>query len=276
MGSLDGKVAFITGAARGQGRSHAVHLAEQGADIVAVDVCRDHPTIKYHMASEDDLGHTAKLVEEAGSKILTWTADVRDLKALEEAAQAAVDTFGHIDIVVANAGVLSFAKTWEMTEEQWSEMIGINLDGVWKTVRATVPHMIAANRGGSIILTSSTNGKKGYGNMSHYTASKHGVVGLCKSLAVELSPYMIRVNTVNPTTVNTDMALNESTYRVFMPDEDNPTEQQIKDGFQSINMLPIPWIEPSDVSGAVVYLASDAARYVTASSMYVDAGTTER
>ena len=276
MGSLDGKVAFITGAARGQGRSHAVHLAEQGAAIVAVDVCRDQPTIKYHMASEDDLNHTAKLVEEVGGKILTWTADVRDLKALQEAAQAAVDTFGSIDIVVANAGVLSFAKTWEMTEEQWSEMIGINLDGVWKTVRATVPHMIAANRGGSIILTSSTNGKKGYGNMSHYTAAKHGVVGLCKSLAVELSPYMIRVNTVNPTTVNTDMALNESTYRVFMPDEDNPTEQQIKDGFQSINMLPIPWIEPSDVSGAVVYLASDAARYVTASSMYVDAGTTER
>jgi len=243
--------------------------------VVAVDICRDLPTIKYHMASEDDLNHTAKLVQEVGGEIATFTADVRDLNALEEAAQLAVDTFGHIDIVVANAGVLSFAKTWELTEDQWSEMIGINLDGVWKTVRATVPHMIKANRGGSIILTSSTNGKKGYGNMSHYTASKHGVVGLCKSLAVELSPYMIRVNTVNPTTVNTDMALNDSTYRVFMPDEAHPTEEQIRSGFQSINMLPIPWIEPADVSAAVVYLASNASRYVTASSMYIDAGTTE-
>jgi SDR family mycofactocin-dependent oxidoreductase len=275
MGRVQGKVAIITGAARGQGRSHAVQLAAEGADIVAVDACADLPTVPYSLASEEDLAETARLVEKQGRRVLTARADVRDLAALRLAVDLATSTFGRLDVVVANAGILTFGRTWELEEEQWSEMISVNLDGVWKTVRAAVPAMIEAGNGGSVIITSSTNGKRGYANMSHYTASKHGVVGMCKSLAVELAPHRIRANTVNPTTVSTDMALNDATYRVFMPDNPAPTRQQIDDGFQSLNMLPIPYIEPIDVSHAVVYLASDESRYVTASQLYVDAGTTE-
>lgn len=275
MGRVNEKIAFITGAARGQGRSHAVRLAAEGAHIVAVDLCDDLPTVPYALSREEDLAETARLVEEQGRKIVTAQADVRNLGALQSAVELALSTFGRLDVVVANAGILTFGRTWELTEEQWSEMIGVNLDGVWKTVRATVPAMIEAGNGGSVIIISSTNGKRGYANMSHYTAAKHGVVGLCKSLAVELAEYNIRANTVHPTTVNTDMALNDATYKVFMPDNESPTQQQIDDGFQSINMLPIPYIEPIDVSHAVVYLASDESRYVTASQMYVDAGTTE-
>jgi SDR family mycofactocin-dependent oxidoreductase len=276
MGRVSGKVALITGGARGQGRSHAVRLAEEGADVALVDVCSDLPTVRYSLATKDDLAETVELVEACGRRALAFEADVRDLAALEAAVAEALATFGKIDIIVANAGILTFGTTWELSEAQWSEMIGVNLDGAWKTIRAAVPPMIEAGKGGSIILTSSTAGKRGFGNLSHYTAAKHGVVGLGKALAVELAPHNIRVNTIHPTTVNSDMALNPSTYEVFMPDVESPTDQQIAEGFQSINMLPIPWIEARDVSNAVLYLASDEARYVTASQMYVDAGTTER
>jgi SDR family mycofactocin-dependent oxidoreductase len=275
MGRVSGKVALITGAARGQGRSHAVRLAEEGADVALVDICSDLPTVRYALGTKDDLAETVRLVEAAGRRALAIEGDVRELAAMERAVGETLAAFGKLDVVVANAGILTFGKTWELTEDQWSEMIGVNLDGTWKTVRAAVPPMIEADSGGSIILTSSTAGKRGFGNLSHYTAAKHGVVGLCKSLAVELAPHKIRVNTVHPTTVNTDLALNPATYEVFMPDVESPTEQQIADGFQSINMLPIPWIEARDVSNAVLYLASDESRYVTASQMYVDAGTTE-
>ncbi|HEY8480090.1 MAG TPA: mycofactocin-coupled SDR family oxidoreductase [Spirillospora sp.] len=276
MGRVQGKVAFITGAARGQGRSHAVRLAAEGADIVAVDVCEDLPTVPYDLGREADLAETAALVEAEGRTCLTARADVRDLQALQKAVQQAIERFGRLDVVVANAGVLSFGRTWELSEESWSEMIGVNLDGVWKTVRATVPAMIEAGNGGSVIITSSNAGKRGLANLPHYSAAKHGVVGLCKVLAIEGAEYGIRANTVHPSTVGTRMALNDATFRVFFPDTDDPDEEQIKEGFQSLNMMPVPYIDPIDVSNAVVYLASDESRYVTAAQIYVDAGSSER
>lgn len=275
MGRVRGKVAFITGAARGQGRSHAVRLAAEGADVVAVDVCGDLPTVPYDLGRETDLAETAALVEAEGRACLTARADVRDLQALQKAVQQAVERFGRLDVVVANAGVLSFGRTWELSEESWSEMIGVNLDGVWKTVRAAVPAMIEAGNGGSVVITSSNAGKRGLANLPHYTAAKHGVVGLCKVLAIEGAEHGIRANTVHPTTVGTRMALNDATYRVFFPDGD-PDEERIEEGFQSLNMLPVPYIDPIDVSHAVVYLASDESRYVTAAQIYVDAGSSER
>ncbi|MFV0252857.1 MAG: mycofactocin-coupled SDR family oxidoreductase [Beutenbergiaceae bacterium] len=275
VGRVTDKVAFITGAARGQGRSHAVHLAAEGADIVAVDACSDLGTVPYQLATDSDLAETARQVEALDRRCLTIKADVRKLADMEKAARQAVAQLGQLDIVVANAGILTFGRTWEMSEDMWTEMMSVNLDGAWKTVRATVPHMVDSGRGGSVILVSSTNGKRGYANMSHYTATKHGVVGMCKSLAVEGAEYGIRANTVHPTTCKTHMAMNDATYGVFFPDVDDPSEEQIRDGFQAINMLPVPWIEPSDVSNAVLYLASDESRFVTASQMYVDAGCTE-
>jgi len=276
MGRVQGKVAFITGAARGQGRSHAVRLAAEGADIVAVDVCADLPTVPYDLGRDEDLAETAELVEKEGRACLTARADVRDLAALRAAVRAAMDRFGRLDVLVANAGILSFGRTWELPEETWSEMIGVNLDGVWKTIRAAVPAMIEAGHGGSVIVTSSNAGKRGLANLPHYSAAKHGVVGLCKTLAVEGAEYGIRANTVHPTTVGTRMALNDATYRVFFPGVEAPSKRRIDEGFQSLNLLPVPYIDPMDVSHAVVYLASDESRYVTGSQLYVDAGTTER
>lgn len=276
MARLDGKVAFITGAARGQGRSHALRLAEEGADIIAVDACEEIETVPYALAEPNDLEETVRLVEDLDQRIVARQADVRDAEQLEAAVQEGMSQFGRIDIVCANAGILSMDPTWELSEQKWQDMIDTNLTGVWRTCKTALPHMIERGEGGSIIITSSTSGIKGLPNLAHYTAAKHGVVGLMKVLANELAPHMIRVNTVNPTVVDTDMVQNEAMYNLFVPDAENPGREQFAEGVTAINALPIPWTEVRDISNAVLWLASDEARYVTGIMLPVDAGMTQK
>ncbi|WP_299953243.1 mycofactocin-coupled SDR family oxidoreductase [uncultured Modestobacter sp.] len=272
MGKLDGKVAFVTGAARGQGRSHAVHLAREGADIIAVDQCAPVGTVPYDLATPDDLAQTATEVEALDRRIITTQADVRDGAAMKQAVDDGVAQLGRLDIVVANAGILSFSTAEEMSDEMWDDMIATNLSGQFKAVRPAIPHLKANDDGGAIVITSSTAGLKAVQNLAHYTAAKHGVVGLVKVLALELAPDKIRVNSVHPTNVNTDMIQNQSTYSNFRPDLDNPGKDEVQDTFASLNALPIPWVESADVSEAVLYLVSDSGRYVTGIQLPVDAG----
>jgi SDR family mycofactocin-dependent oxidoreductase len=271
VGKLTGKVALVTGAARGQGRSHAVRLAQEGADIIAVDICRQIASVPYDLATESDLEQTAKLVEAEDRRIVTAVADVRDATALREAVGAGVAQLGRLDVVVANAGICSFGGVRELTAEAWNDMISVNLTGAFTTAQATVEHLIAAG-GGAFIATSSVYGLKGNGSAPHYTAAKHGLTGLIRAMTHELAPFHIRVNSIHPTSVSTDMVHNDAMYRLFRPDLDAPTTEDVEDGFTSINVLPVPWVEAVDVSNAVVFLASDDARYITGVSLPVDAG----
>jgi (+)-trans-carveol dehydrogenase len=276
MGRVAGKVAFITGAARGQGRSHAVRLAEEGADIIAVDTCADVETVPYPMASEADLAETARLVEKHGRRVVTRAADVRDQETLSEAVAEGVRQLGRLDIVCANAGVLSFGATHELTEQAWKDVLDIDLTGVWHTCKATIPHLIVGGSGGSIILTSSTSGLKGTANLGHYSAAKHGVVGLMHTMAKELAPHFIRVNSVHPTIVPTTMMVNEAMYRIWRPDLESPGLDDVRDLYVQHNLLDVPWVEESDISNAVLFLASDEARYITSSEFVIDAGQTQK
>ncbi len=271
-GRVEGKVAFITGAARGQGRSHAIRLAQEGADIIAVDHCDDIETVSYPMATAADLEGTAKEVEALGRRVFTAHADVRDFESLKAAVDAGVAELGRLDIVSANAGILSNGQSHELSEETWGQMIDINLSGVWRTCKAAIPHMIAGGRGGAIVLTSSVAGLRSYNGVSHYVSAKHGVVGLMKTLAQELAPHSIRVNTVNPTQVDTDMIQNESMYHLFCPDIENPTRQDFGAASAATILLPVDWVESIDVSNAVLFLASDEARYITGVALPIDAG----
>jgi (+)-trans-carveol dehydrogenase len=271
-GRVERKVAFITGAARGQGRSHAVRLAQEGADIIAVDLCGQVDSVPYPMATPDDLAQTVKEVEALDRRIIASAADVRDFSALKAAVDGGVAQLGRLDIVSANAGIFSSGRADELAEQSWQDMIDINLTGMWHAAKATIPHLIAGGRGGSIILTSSAAGLKGMENIAHYVSAKHGVVGLMRSLALELAPHSIRVNSLHPTTVNTDMIQNDATYRLFRPDLENPTASDAGDAFLSINALPVKWVEAVDVSNALLFLASDEARYITGVTLPVDAG----
>jgi SDR family mycofactocin-dependent oxidoreductase len=274
-GRVQGKVAFITGAARGQGRSHAIRLAQEGADIIAVDVCEDVDTVPYHGATQEDLAETVKAVEALDRRIVASKADVRDYASLKSALDDGVAQLGRLDIVSANAGIFSTAPTAELTEEEWGQMIDINLSGVWRTCKAAIPHLIA-NNGGSIIITSSGAGLKGFPNFAHYVSAKHGVVGLMRTLALELAPRSIRVNSLHPTNVNTDMIQNEAMYKLFVPGSENPTKEEFAAVSQSMQALPIPWVEPVDISNALLFLASDEGRYITGVTFPVDAGITQK
>jgi (+)-trans-carveol dehydrogenase len=271
-GRVAGKVALITGAARGQGRSHALRLAGEGADIIALDICRQIESVSYPLATPEDLEETARQVKELGQNVVTREVDVRDGEALTAAVNDGVAQLGGLDIVIANAGILSVGASFELSEETWSQVIDTNLSGVWRTTKAAVPHLIAGGKGGSIILTSSIAGLIGQPGIGHYVAAKHGVVGLMKTLALELAPLNIRVNSIHPTNVDTAMIMNEATYRVFLPDDPHPTREKFAVPAGEMNALPVPWIEPGDVSNAVLFLASDEARYVTGISMPIDAG----
>jgi SDR family mycofactocin-dependent oxidoreductase len=272
MGRVEGKVAFITGAARGQGRSHAVVLAQEGADIIAVDIAEQVETIPYPTATANDMAETVRQVEALDRRIVAVEADVRDLGALQDAVDRGVAEFGRLDIVVANAGVSSPSPTLTMTEETWSTTLDINLTGVWKTVKASVPHIIASGRGGSVVITSSLAATKASENTAHYSASKAGLVGFMRVIAKELAPQNIRVNTIHPTTVNTDMILNDSIYQLFRPELERPTRADFEEAAMGINALPVAAIEPIDISHAVLYLVSDDGRYVTGTTHVVDAG----
>jgi SDR family mycofactocin-dependent oxidoreductase len=273
-GRVEGKVAFITGAARGQGRSHAVRLAEEGADIIAVDICRGFEDSTAPAATPEDLAETADMVKNLDRRIVTAEVDVRDFDALKAAVDSGVEQLGRLDIVVANAGIgTTGVKLHKMREDIFDETIDVNLGGVWKTVKAAVPHLQAAGRGGSIVITSSVGGSKAYPQVGHYIAAKHGVVGLMRTFAVELGHQSIRVNTVHPTHVCTPLLMNEATYRLFRPDLDNPGPDDLAPICQSFHFLPIPWVEPVDISNAVLFLASDEARYITGVTLPVDAGS---
>jgi (+)-trans-carveol dehydrogenase len=269
---LEGKVAFITGAARGQGRSHALRLAEEGADIIAVDLCAPIDSVGYGLATDADLAETVKLVEEMDRRIIATHADVRDQAALTTAVNDGVAALGRLDIVVANAGILSASASAEMSEPTWQDMIDVNLTGVYHATHAAIPHLIAGGHGGVMILTSSALGIRAMPNMSHYVAAKTGVIGLMRSLALELAPHRIRVNTVNPSIADTAMIHNSATYGLFMPDVEHPTREQASEVFATLNPFPTPWVDPVDVSNAVLFLASDDARYITGLEMKIDAG----
>lgn len=272
MACLEGKVAFVTGAARGQGRSHAVRLAEEGADIVAVDIASQIDTVPFPMATPGDLAETIAEVAGLGRRIVATEVDVRDYDALEAALDDGVARLGGLDIVAANAGIVSYGTAEELTERAWRDVIDVNLTGVWHTVKAAIPHLRATG-GGSIIITSSVAGLEGAPNLAHYVAAKHGVVGLMRALANELAPDMIRVNTVHPGSVDNDMVHNQETYRLLLPDHPGEiSREEAAPVFQTVNALPIPWVESVDISNAVLFLASDEARYITGATLPVDAG----
>ena len=259
--------------ARGQGRSHAVTLAENGADVVIVDIDHDIESVFYPLATADDLDETVRMVEKTGRGSWlapsTFATPPRSMPSSPRRSQ----TFGHIDVVSANAGIATtMLKTWEMSERDWQDVIDVNLTGVWRTVKAVVPPMIEADRGGCIVLTSSLAGLKGYSNIAGYVAAKHGVNGLMRTLANELGPYNIRVNSVCPGLIHTDMMMNQPTYDIFRPEIDNPTKEDATEVFRSMQVLPTDWLEPRDVSEVIAWLASDAARFITGAAIPVDAG----
>ena len=276
MGRLDGKVAFITGGARGQGRSHAIRLAEEGASIIVVDSiggAESYPWMTYPMATKDDLVETARRVEAIGQGIVAREADVRELGPLAAAVAEGVEKFGHIDVVCANAGISPFGpETWLNDDRQWRDVLDVNLLGVRNTVKATVPGMIEAERGGCIVITSSGAGLKGVYGLSDYCASKFAVIGLARSLANEVGVHNIRVNVIAPGTVDTDMVQNSGLYKAFRPDLENPGREDVERVFLGMATLPVPWVDPVDISNALLFLASDEARYITGQVLSVDAG----
>jgi len=271
MGRVEGKVAFITGAARGQGRSHAIRLAEEGADIIALDLCAPVEGVVAPASNPDDLEQTVKLVEATGRSILAFEGDVRDGDRVAEIVAAGLESFGHIDIVIANAGIATVDFLWELDEAKWQTMIDINLTGVWKTVKAAVPSMIERGAGGSIIMTSSAAGLAAIPRLGHYSAAKHGVTGLARAFAVELAPYGIRANSIHPGNVNSPMINNPSGFEVFTGSPDT-TEEQFRGAMMSMNAMATPWAEVEDISDAVLYLASEESRWVTGTQLVVDAG----
>jgi SDR family mycofactocin-dependent oxidoreductase len=256
------------------GRSHALRLAEEGADIIAVDLMQQVESVPYPLAGEEDLAETVRLVEKNGQRILARQADVRSQADLDAAVREGLQAFGHIDIVCVNAGIASFGAAWELPERTWQDMIDINLSGAWHTAKATAPAMIEAGRGGSVIFVSSVGGLKGMANIAHYSAAKHGLVGLMRTFANELAPHRIRVNTVHPTNVATPMVRNDVTFRAFRPDLPDPSEDDVLEAMTAMQAIPIPWVDPIDISNAVLWLASDESRYVTGVALPIDAGMT--
>jgi SDR family mycofactocin-dependent oxidoreductase len=275
MGRISGKVAVVTGAARGQGRSHAVRLAEEGADVIAIDICAPVPVCEYDMAGEEDLAETARLVEKTGRRVVTAAVDVRDRDALRTAIDDGVAQLGRLDIVVPNAGVLPIG--YHRPIEAFTTTADINLGGVLNTVHAAIPHL---GDGSSIIIVGSITGltpghkeaaQAGPG-FAAYVFAKHTLVEYVNTLSQLLAPAGTRVNAVHPTNVGTDMLLNDAVYRAFLPEHESPTLDDAKPVLTGIQAMPLPWVDPADVSHAVVYLASDESRYVTGLHLKIDAG----
>jgi len=265
MTGLRDKVVVVTGAARGTGRVHCERFADEGADVIALDVT----------AAADELQDTAREVRRRGRRCAVGAADVCDLGSMTAAVDAGVGELGRLDVIVANAGIHSAgAPAWELDPQVWQRTIDVNLTGVWHTVKAGVRHF--GEHGGSVVIIGSTSGLRGMPNTAHYTASKHAVVGLALTLANELGPRGIRVNTVHPGAVATPMVLNEKTFRRLRPDLANPTAEDAAEVLAARNLLPIPWVEPVDIANAVVFLASDEARYVTGTQIVIDAGLTQK
>jgi SDR family mycofactocin-dependent oxidoreductase len=275
--TLEGRVAFVTGAARGQGRAHAIRLANEGADIVAVDVCGPvSDTITYPAATSEELAETASAVEATGRKVLAREVDIRDLAAQQQLVSDTIEQFGRLDVVVANAGVLSWGRMFEMSEDQWDTDIDVNLNGTWRTLRATVPAMIEAGNGGSIIVVSSSAGLKATPGNSHYAASKHGLDAITNSLALEVGEYGIRVNSIHPYSIDTPMVEPDAMMEIFgkyptyihsfSPMPFHPVNHEGKKGLQE-------FMTAEEVSDVVTWLASDASATISGSQIAVDRGT---
>lgn len=269
MSGLTGRVALVTGAARGQGRSHAVRLASDGADLVLCDICSEFESTDYPGATLEDLEETVRLVEKTGHRVLYRRADIRDLEAMRLLVDEAMNEFGRLDILVANAGVMSAGRAWELSEAEFREIVDVNLTGTFITLKAAVPAMIAAGNGGSIIITSSSAGRKGAPFVAHYSASKHGVVGLARTFALELGEYDIRVNTVHPVGVRTLM-VSGPLLQELLPSVATTI------GPTYMNTLPYEFIDPVAVSNMVAWLAGDESRYCTGAQFVVDLGNTSR
>lgn len=273
-GRVEGKVAFVTGAARGQGRSHAIRLAEEGADIIALDLCEAVGDFGYPGATPADLEETVAAVQALGRRIVAATGDVRDLAVVEQALRDGVAQLGRLDIVSANAGIAPVPSDGHsITPDAWQEVIDINLTGVWHTCRAAVPHLLAGGRGGAMVLTSSSLAQRAQPNMSHYIAAKTGLLGMMRGLAHELGPHSIRVNSILPGVVDTPMIDNDSIIRAFRPDLPNPTKEDFAEMTRAGHLMPVPWVEARDISNALLFLVSDEARYITGVPLPVDAGT---
>jgi SDR family mycofactocin-dependent oxidoreductase len=266
-GALQGRVAFITGAARGQGRAHAIRLAREGADIIALDICAPvSESITYAAATPEELAETVRAVEAEGRKILAREVDIRDDAALRQLVSDGVEQFGRLDIVVANAGVLGWGRVWELTDEQWDAVIGVNLSGTWRTLRAVIPAMIEAGNGGSIVVVSSSAGLKATPGNGHYAAAKHGLVGLTNSLAIELGEFAIRVNSIHPYSVDTPMIEPELMMQVFA---EHP---RYVHSFGPMLLQPKGFMAADEVSDVVVWLAGAGSGTLTGAQIPVDKG----
>lgn len=271
---FEGKVVFVTGVARGQGRNHAVSFAREGARIIGVDVCHDLEQAPYPMSTPEDLAETVRLVEAAGGAMHSEQADVRDLAALKSAVRAGVDRFGRLDVILANAGTYTPLPVQFASDADWNETVDVNLTGVFHTVKAGIRQMVEQNEGGAIVITSSTAGLKGFYGSPAYSAAKHGVVGFMRSLALELAPNQIRVNSIHPTSVYTPMIINEVFPKLVRMDHPDPGEAEAAEFLQQMQPMGNPWIEADDVSNAILFLCSDEARYITGVTLPVDAGAT--
>lgn len=272
MGRLKGKVAAVTGAARGMGRAHAVTLAREGADVLVCDLAAQTETVEYELATTADLEETARLVRDLGREVVAMAVDVRSEQQLAAWVAAGLDRFGRVDVMVANAGITGYAPAHKLTEQAWNEIIDVNLKGAWLSAKVVIPQMIERGEGGSIVFISSGLGLKGLPEAGHYAAAKHGVVGLMRSLALELAPHWIRCNTVHPAGTNTPMAHNPMHYKRFAGGREDATLSDVIEVYESIAALPIQWTEPEDIANAVLWLVSDEARYVTGVSLPVDGG----
>jgi len=274
-GRLQGKVAFISGAARGQGRAHAVRMAEEGADVIAFDAAGPVPSQGAPAASVADLDETVRQVEKLDRRIVAHRADASDLDAVTAVLDQGLTEFGRVDIVVANAGVQGNpAPIAQTSAEEWQGVLATNLTGVFNTVRAAVPHLIDGGRGGSISLVSSSIALRAQPGLGPYGSAKTGVIGLMRALALELGEHSIRVNSIHPTTVNTPMLINDINFRLFRPDLENPQLEDVVPVYRTLNVLPVPWVEAEDIANAVIFLASDEGRYITGVALPVDAGYT--
>jgi len=271
MNSYEGQVVAITGGARGQGREHALQFAKHGANIAIIDIAAQLPTVPYDMATPADLELTGKMVRDLGARCLTIAADLRSSEATENAFAAIVAEYGRIDVLVVNHGVVSMSPLAEMSDNAWAECVDSVLTGSFKAMRAAVPVMLKQGYG-RIIAISSVVGKVGLGNIGHYVAAKAGLIALAKSMAVEVADRGITVNTICPTTVDTPMIHHPANYALFAPKVTVPSREDVKPGFASINAIPVPWVEPADISHAVLFLASRDARYITGAVLDVSAG----
>ena len=270
VGKLDGRVAWVTGGARGQGRAHALALAAEGASVAVCDIAAPIETVRYPMGTKDELDETVELVTRAGGRCVGHVTDIRDTQQVDDTVDRIVQELGRIDILVANAGICGYRTFGDLADPIWDDMVATNLSGTFKCMRAVLPHM-AAQRYGRVVVTSSGAGRGGAPNLAHYSATKWGVIGLVKSFALETAELGITANVICPTTVRTAMVENEQNYQIFCPELEHPTLEDALPRFGTLNPMHKPWLEPEEVARAMLYLVTDEG-YLTGSVLEVNMG----